>query len=61
LPGRFTLAAHWNGSTSTKAPTPDPGSFNEFSTVAASSATDVWAVGTYDAEGPDLTLALHCC
>jgi hypothetical protein len=61
LHGKFTLAAHWNGATWTKAPSPDPGSFNEFSTVAASSATDVWAVGTYDTQGPDLTLALHCC
>lgn len=57
----LTLAAHWNGNSWTKVPTPDFGTFNEFAAVAASSASDVWAVGTYVAGGPDLTLALHCC
>lgn len=61
LNGKFTLAAHWNGSRWTEVPSPDPGSFSYFSTVAASSATDVWAVGSYDTGGPDLTLAVHCC
>jgi hypothetical protein len=59
--GKLTLVAHWNGSRWTKVPSPDPGSFSDFSTVSASSATDVWAVGTYDTGGPDQTLAVHCC
>ena len=59
--GHSTLAAHWNGTSWTKVPTPNPGSFDQFAAVGGSSATDVWAVGTYVAAGPDLTLALHCC
>ena len=59
--GHLTLAAHWNGTSWTRVPTPDVGHFNQFAAVGASSATDVWAVGTYVATGPDLTLALHCC
>lgn len=59
--GKFTLAAHWNGSSWSEVPTPDPGPFSQFAAVAASSSTNVWAVGTYVATGPDLTLALHCC
>lgn len=59
--GRATLAAHWNGTSWTKVPTPTPGTFDQFAAVGASSAVNVWAVGTYVASGPDLTLALHCC
>jgi hypothetical protein len=57
----LTLAAHWNGASWALVPTPDLGSFSQFAAVAASSATNVWAVGTYTTGGPDLTLALHCC
>ncbi len=58
---KFTLAAHWNGTSWSEVPTPDPGPFSQFAAVAASSSTNVWAVGTYVGTGPDLTLALHCC
>jgi hypothetical protein len=43
-----TLAAHWNGTTWTREPTPNgnPGGFNHLYGVAAAGGT-VWAVGTY--------------
>ena len=43
-----TVAAHWNGTTWTREPTPNgsPGVFNSLSGVAAAGGT-VWAVGTY--------------
>jgi len=61
--GNRTVAAHWNGTTLTLVPTPDPGpQFDVFSAVAASSPTDVWAVGIYNSTtGPNLTMAFHCC
>lgn len=47
--GRYdTLAAHWNGTTWTREPTPNgnPGGFNHLYGAAAAGGT-VWAVGTY--------------
>jgi len=46
--GYDTMAAHWNGTTWTREPTPnaDPGGFNNLYGVAAAGGT-VWAVGTY--------------
>jgi hypothetical protein len=43
-----TMAAHWNGTTWTREPTPNgnPGGFNHLYGVAAAGGT-VWAVGTY--------------
>jgi hypothetical protein len=43
-----TVAAHWNGTTWTREPTPNgsPGVFNHLYGVAAAGGT-VWAVGTY--------------
>jgi len=48
ISGYDTLAAHWNGTTWTREPTPNgnPGSFNSLYGVAAAGDT-VWAVGTY--------------
>ncbi len=43
-----TLVEHWNGSTWSVQPSPNPGSkSNALDGVAASSATNVWAVGDY--------------
>jgi len=46
--GYDTLAAHWNGTTWTREPTPNanPGGFNNLYGVAAVGST-VWAVGNY--------------
>jgi hypothetical protein len=43
-----TVAAHWNGTTWTREPTPNgnPGGFNHLYGIAAAGGT-VWAVGTY--------------
>jgi hypothetical protein len=43
-----TLAEHWNGTSWTIVPTPDPGpSHNDLNGVAAISTNDVWAIGEY--------------
>lgn len=59
-----TLIVHWDGRSWKKVPSPNPGSALNFSTgVAAASATNIWAVGTYS-NSPGVqekTLALHCC
>jgi hypothetical protein len=36
---------HWNGTTWARVPTPSPGTASYFRAVAATSATDAWAVG----------------
>jgi hypothetical protein len=56
--GEATLLAHWNGTTWTQVPTPNPAGLagsNGFSAVAATSSTNAWAVGG-DTKGP---LILH--
>ena len=59
--GRQTLTEHWNGSSWTVTPSPDPGSpDNALTSVRAVSASDVWAVGYYTDSGADnKTLILH--
>ena len=60
--GRFeTLAEHWNGSTWTVVPTPDPGSSgNHLYAVDAVSPDDVWAAGQQlGAQAPDNGLVEH--
>src|SRR5215471_998598 len=53
-----TLIAHWNGTSWTKVPSPNPGSSGSgLSAVAATSAADAWALGT----SGNKTLTLHCC
>jgi hypothetical protein len=45
-----TLIEHWNGTAWKQVPSPDPGgsaAFNSLSGVAATSAGNAWAVGTY--------------
>lgn len=59
----MTLAEHWNGSSWTIVPTPNPGPYaNDLTGVSANSSTDVWAVGSYqvDAAGQVIqTFAIH--
>lgn len=43
----YTLCEHWDGKAWATMPSPNPAPDNWFSGVAAPSAMDVWAVGTY--------------
>ncbi|HVF99441.1 MAG TPA: hypothetical protein VND68_06360, partial [Chloroflexia bacterium] len=57
-----TLIEHWNGSAWSVVPSPNMGAYsNTLWDVAAISANDVWAVGTYQsaAGAPSRTLTLH--
>jgi hypothetical protein len=57
-----TLAEHWNGSTWTIIPTPNPSSFfSDLNGVAAISTNNVWAVGDYqyDSLGDVASFAEH--
>ena len=56
----YTLAEHWNGSTWTVVPAPDPGSSgNHLYAVDAVSADDVWAAGQQLGTFPDNGLVEH--
>src|SRR5215470_2726083 len=48
-PPSYPLILHWNGSTWTRAPSPDPGGRygTRLNAVTALSASDAWAVGDY--------------
>lgn len=60
--GNHTLTERWSGSAWRQVPTPNPGTtFDTFLGVATVAPAAVWAVGTYNSSGPDLTLAFHCC
>ena len=57
-----TLIEHWNGTTWKLVPSPDPGgsaNINEFTAVAASSASNAWAVGWYNSHGVSHPLIAH--
>jgi len=54
------LIMHYDGSSWTQVPSPSPSSdFNDLTSVHATSATDAWAVGTFDNGTADQTLILH--
>jgi hypothetical protein len=58
--GRQTLIEHWNGSSWTVVPSPNPGSpDNSLTSVHAVSPTNVWAVGYIATGASDNTLILH--
>ncbi len=60
-----TLVERWNGTAWTQVPSPSPSAAgNELSGVAATSASNVWAVGGYflgSHEQTERALAFHCC
>ena len=62
-----TLVLHWNGTTWTHVKSPNlqtavGSQSNDLFGVAATSATNVWAVGvTTPEDGPGQPFALHCC
>jgi hypothetical protein len=57
-----TLIEHWNGTAGRRVNSPDLSSTrNVLSGVAASSARNAWAVGSYDSGTVRQIFALHCC
>ncbi len=57
-----TLVEHWTGTAWKHVPSPNPSSSgNTLYGVGASSATNIWAVGTYNGTTAGQALALHCC
>ena len=60
---RSSLILHWNGTRWAQATSPSPSSFTALAAVAASSATNAWAVGGFndDNTGLDQNFAIHCC
>ena len=59
-----TLIEHWNGTAWKQVASPNPGnssSANLLNGVAATSRTNIWAVGTHFNGTANHTLALHCC
>ena len=55
-----TVIEHWDGTNWATGPSPAPGVSSGLTSVAASSASNVWAVGSYHVVPNDLTLVLHC-
>ena len=56
-----TLILHWDGSHWTQVPSPIPGVSAQLFAVAASSTSNIWAVGSYSDSTTDHPLAVHCC
>ena len=56
----LSLILRWNGTKWTRVASPNPGSGNTLNAVAASSASNVWAVGQF-IDGIHETFAIHCC
>src|SRR5262245_61291535 len=57
-----TLVVRWNGTRWTQVPSPSPGGTanpDRLAGVAATSASDAWAVGSYSTGGGFRTLTLH--
>ena len=57
-----TLVLQWNGAAWARVPSPSPGGpagDDDLHAVAATSATDAWAVGSYDSGQANGTLILH--
>ncbi len=60
-PTQKTLILHWDGTSWTQVPSPNPGAAgNQLLAVTAMSSNDVWAVGAYSTTpGASQTLTLH--
>jgi hypothetical protein len=57
--GSRTLVLHWDGTSWSIVPSPNPNTYNGLYAVAAVSANDVWAVGYYFTESTQRTLIEH--
>ena len=58
---QLTLILRWSGTAWKLVPSPSPGEVNGLGGVATTSATDVWAVGSFTTSGLTQVLAAHCC
>jgi hypothetical protein len=61
-PGQRIVIVHWNGATWKRVPSPNPAGYPNLDFlygVAATSATNAWAVGYYTQGAGDQTLILH--
>jgi hypothetical protein len=57
-----TFIVRWKGSVWKQVPSPSLATFNDLIAVGASSASNVWAVGSFnESSGLRSALALHCC
>ena len=58
-----SVILHWNGTAWALVPSPNPGPETGLFAVAASSASNAWAVGRFldPGSGRDQNLAIHCC
>ena len=58
-----TLLEHWNGTAWAQVPSPNPSSsYNVLDGVAATSASNVWAMGFYlTSSQAEQAMAFHCC
>jgi hypothetical protein len=57
--GSRTLVLHWDGTSWSIVPSPNPNTYNGLYAVAALSASDIWAVGYYFTENTQRTLIEH--
>jgi hypothetical protein len=59
--GDHTLILHWDGTAWTQVPSPNPSDLeqNHLFSVAATSATNAWAVGSYATNNVTVSLILH--
>jgi len=55
------LIARWNGTAWKQEASPSPGRGSVLRGVAATSASNVWAVGDFSNGGPSQVFAIHCC
>ena len=56
-----TLILRWNGSRWARVPSPNLGTRTQLSAVAATSKSNLWAVGSFTDAGADQPFAVHCC
>lgn len=56
----LSLILYWNGTKWARVASPNPGSGNSLYAVAASSGSNVWAVGRFIDDIHE-TFAVHCC
>jgi hypothetical protein len=56
-----TLLLRWDGRSWRRVPSPDVLVSSDLLGVAASSASNAWAVGIYHGDGGAHAFAIHCC
>jgi hypothetical protein len=61
--GDISLILHWDGTAWAQVASPNPGSDDTLLAVAASAASNAWAVGWFTDNDTALNqnIAIHCC